>query len=90
MLTNLMFLVLENFTNSDRTRILIHTSNYFQTLESMEKTLFDKNDPNEPKIKITNHAFLAWPKITIHGISGLTRKNEKVTNRDILGFLGKM
>ena len=40
MLTNLIFLILENFTNSDRTPPYIDTYlQYFQTLEIMEKTL---------------------------------------------------
>ena len=44
---NLIFLLLENFMNvTERLHILIHISNYFQTLEVMEKTLADKNEPN--------------------------------------------
>ena len=30
---------------TERLRILIHTSKYFQTLEIMQKTLSDKNEP---------------------------------------------
>ena len=30
---------------TERLRILIHVSDYFQTLEIMEKTLSDKNEP---------------------------------------------
>ena len=30
---------------TERLRMLIHISNYFQTLEIMEKTLSDKNEP---------------------------------------------
>ena len=31
---------------TERLRILIHISNYCHTLEFMEKTLSDKNEPN--------------------------------------------
>ena len=45
-LTNLFFLLLENFTNSaERLRISIYISNYFQTLGNYGKTLSDKNEP---------------------------------------------
>ena len=50
MLTNLIFLLLENFTNSDSTPPYIDAYlsaiNYFQTLEFLEKTLSDKNELN--------------------------------------------
>ena len=32
-------------TVTERLRVLIHNSNYFQTLEIMEKMLSDKNEP---------------------------------------------
>ena len=49
MLTNLIFLLLENSRIViERLRISIHISNYFQTLEIMEKTLSDKNEPQYP------------------------------------------
>ena len=47
MLTNLMFCFWRiSRILTERLRIFIHVSNYFQTLEILEKTLSDKNEPN--------------------------------------------
>ena len=49
MLTNLTFIFGSGEIHgkvTERLRILIHISIYFQTLEIMEETLSDKNEPN--------------------------------------------
>ena len=48
MLTNLIFLLLGNFTNSDRTPPYIDTYlQLLQTLRILKKTLSDKNEPTK-------------------------------------------
>ena len=44
---HVFFLLLENFTNSDRTPPYIDISNCFQSSEIMEKTLSYKNEPKK-------------------------------------------
>ena len=53
---------------TERLRISIHISNYFQTLEFLEKTLSDKNEPlgvwavkniSHPIIRLGSHSFIA-------------------------------